>query len=79
MNPPRAYTEIDLGGGQIFVCPPLEAPKGGQNLNCKFKTFKATHAVQLPYKYYTLSDISLQTKLAEILNGITRQKNKGKR
>ena len=64
MNPPRAYAEIDLGG---------------QNLNCKFKTFKATHAVQLPYKYYTLSDISLQTKLAEIFNGITRQKNKGKR
>ena len=52
MNPPRAYAEIDLGG---------------QNLNCKFKTFKATHAVQLPYKYYTLSDISPSNKTSRNL------------
>ena len=41
---PRAYTEINVGGGKIcakrknFFCPPLGAPRGGQNSNCKFIT-----------------------------------------
>ena len=40
----RAYTEINVGGGKIcakrknFFCPPLGAPRGGQNSNCKFIT-----------------------------------------
>ena len=57
----RAYTKINLGGGNL---PPGATRRGGENLNCKFKTlaswisgisiryFKGSHTVHLSCKYY---------------------------
>ena len=78
MNPPRAYTEIDLGGANIFL-PPPGAPKEGQNLNCKFKTFCFLDNSKLHIQVLLYLIFLYQTKLTEIFNGITRQKNRGKR
>ena len=62
-----AYTEINVGRGSkicakpnIFFVPPLRASReGGQNLNCKFKTFGFLDTlkvhVQLPFKDYLIS------------------------
>ena len=71
MNPPRAYTEIDFA--------PPGAPKGGQNLNCKFKTFGFLDNSKLHIQVLLYLIFLYQTKLTEIFNGITRQKNRGKR
>ena len=48
---PRAYTEINLGGGKICV----KRKGGGQNLNRKFKTlgFLDTLKVHIQSNYLT--------------------------
>ena len=78
----RAYTEINLGGGKIcakrkiFFFPPLGAPRGGQNSNCKFIThgfLDIRHKYKIlkrhtysPNNYLLSTTLSLlQTKLAE--------------
>jgi len=59
----RAYTEINLGRGEIFF--PLGAPGGGQHLKYKFKTFGLldTLKVHIQSNYPVLLNL-LQTKLA---------------
>ena len=71
----RAKTKINLGGEicakrkKCFLPPPLEAPGGGQNANCKFKTFGLlnTLKVQIQSSYTLQVLLYLQTKLAEKL------------
>ena len=64
----RADTEINLGGAKFG--PPLEllGEGGGQNLNCKLKTFGflVTLKVHIQSNYLAGTTLSLlQTKLAE--------------
>ena len=52
--------EQNMRKAQHFLCPPLRASReGGQNLNCKFKTFGFLDTlkvhVQLPFKDYLIS------------------------
>jgi len=70
---PRAYTEINLGEGNMCEAqtknPPLRASRGGgQNLNRKFKTFGIldtlkVHIVQLTYKDYFISPSNQTSRL----------------
>ena len=45
---------------KMFSAPPLEAPGGGQNANCKFKTFGLlnTLKVQIQSSYFTSTTLS---------------------
>ena len=67
----RAYTVINLGGGQTFFLPPPKSLGGGQNLNRKFKTFGLLEYFQGIHTLYspitmTRTTLSLhQTKLTE--------------
>ena len=71
----RAYTEIIVGGGEICAkrtfflppSPPSSSWGGGQNLNCKLKTFGFLDTLKVHIQFNYLASIVslLQTKLAK--------------
>ena len=67
------HRNISSGGPNMreakFFCPPQGTPRGGANMNCKFKTFGFLDTVKvriIQSNYLTNNTLSLlQTKLAE--------------